>query len=129
MFSADPILQTIRIIRLALIAGVVSFGAVILFVHSQQNWKATTLPPAVGYAQLACAVVGILAAFAMRGRVAGEPDPAQLATRYVTGWAMGEGAALFGGALFFITGQMQWYLVGLLAMAGAFAVLPIKARS
>ncbi|HWH52681.1 MAG TPA: hypothetical protein VN651_14120 [Gemmatimonadaceae bacterium] len=129
MFSRDPILLTVRIIRLALIAGVVGFGAVILFIHSLPNWKATTLPPAFGYAQVACAVVGIWAAIAMRGRVAGEPDPAQLATRYVTGWAIGEGAALFGGALFFITGQMQWYVLGLLAMAGAFAMLPIKARS
>jgi hypothetical protein len=119
--------QPIHIIRYALIAGVLLFGAVILFVHSLPNWKPAALPSAVGYAQAACAVFGVLFARAMRGRVAAESDLQRRVSLLVTGWAVGEGAALFGGAIFFITGQSQWYLLGLLGMAGAFMSLRVRA--
>lgn len=127
MLPASQPPQPVQFIRMALIAGVLMFGGAILFVHSQASWKPALLPPAIGYAQAACAVVGVLFARAMRGRVLAEADPQRRLSLLVTGWAVGEGAALFGGAIFFITGQSQWYLLGLLAMAGAFLLLRIPA--
>ena len=119
--------QPIQIIRYALIAGVLLFGAVILFVHSLPNWKPAVLPASAAYAQVACAVLGVLFARGMRGRVAAESDPQKRVSLFVTGWAVGEAAALFGGVIFFITGQSQWYLLGLLGMAGAFLSLRVRA--
>jgi len=123
---AKPSPQPVQLIRLALITGVLMFGAVILFVHRQPSWKPGVLPSAIGYALLAYAIVAVLVARAMRGRVLREPDPQRRASLLLIGWAVGEGAALLGAVIFFVTGQGQWYLLGLLAMLTVFAFLPIR---
>jgi len=122
--KASP--QPVQLIRLALITGVLMFGAVILFVHRQPSWKPGVLPSAIGYALLAYAIVAVLVARAMRGRVLREPEPQRRASLLLIGWAVGEGAALLGAVIFFVTGQGQWYLLGLLAMLTVFAFLPIR---
>jgi len=123
---AKPSPQPVQLIRLALITGVLMFGAVILFVHRQPSWKPGVLPSAIGYALLAYAIVAVLVARAMRGRVLREPEPQRRASLLLIGWAVGEGAALLGAVIFFVTGQGQWYLLGLLAMLTVFAFLPIR---
>ena len=123
---AKPSPQPVQLIRLALITGVLMFGAVILFVHRQPSWKPGVLPSAIGYALLAYAIVAVLVARAMRGRVLREPEPQRRASLLLIGWAVGEGAALLGAVSFFVTGQGQWYLLGLLAMLTVFAFLPIR---
>ena len=125
MAIAKPSAQPIQVIRLALIAGVLMFGAVILLVHGQPSWKPGTFPPAVGYALVAYAFVAVSIARAMKGRVLREPDPQRRASLLIAGWAVGEAAGLFGGVIFLVTGQGQWYLLGLLAMASSFALLRI----
>jgi len=122
--KASP--QPVQLIRLALITGVLMFGAVMLFVHRQPSWKPGVLPSAIGYALLAYAIVAVLVARAMRGRVLREPEPQRRASLLLIGWAVGEGAALLGAVIFFVTGQGQWYLLGLLAMLTVFAFLPIR---
>jgi hypothetical protein len=52
-----------------------------------------------------------------------------LAVLIVVGWAVGEGAALIGAVIFYITGQRQWYGLGLLAMASSSALLSPGAAS
>ena len=123
---AKPSPQPVQLIRLALITGVLMFGAVILFVHRQPSRKPGVLPSAIGYALLAYAIVAVLVARAMRGRVLREPEPQRRASLLLIGWAVGEGAALLGAVIFFVTGQGQWYLLGLLAMLTVFAFLPIR---
>ena len=126
MTLAKPSPLPIQLIRLALIAGVLMFGAVTLFVHRQSSWKAGTLPSAVGYALLAYAIVAISVAGAMRGRLLREPDPQRRASLLIIGWVIGEAAALCGVVIFFVTGAGQWYLLGLAAMLGVFAFLPTR---
>ena len=53
-----------------------------------------TLPPAVGYAQVAFAIAAVGIVGAMRRRVAGELDPQRRTSLLIAGWAVGEGAAL-----------------------------------
>jgi len=125
MTTANQSPQPIQLIRLALIAGVLMFGAVILFVHGQPSWKPGILPPAVGYVLLAYAFAAVSVARVMRGRVLRESDPQRRISLLITGWAVGEAAGLFGGVMFFVTGQGQWYLLGLLAMASSFALLRV----
>ena len=125
MLPLKQSLNPVGLIRFALIAGVVLFGATIVFVHSQPSWKAAALPSGVGNAQAAVAVIAVLFAIALRGRVMRAADPQRRDALLLTGWAVGEGAALFGGAIFLLTGHSQWYFLGLLSMAATFVALRI----
>jgi hypothetical protein len=116
-------------IRLSLLVAVLIFGLVIVFVHKQPNWTAGSLAPVVMYAQLAYAILAVSIAAALKGRAGREGDPQRRASLLLAGWAAGEGAALFGAVIFFITGQAQWYGIGLLAMICAFALLSPGAAS
>lgn len=129
MSSANTPRQPIQLIRLAMLTGVLMFGAVIVFVHRQPDWKPGTLPSALDYALLAYAIAVIPIAMALRPRVMREVDPGRRATLLITGWAIGEAAGLVGAVIFFVTGQGQWYLLGLLAMVSAFALLPVRSSS
>jgi hypothetical protein len=120
--------QPLQLIRLSLMAGVLMFGAVILIVHRQPSWRPGVLPSAVGYALVACTIVAVSVALLLKGRVGQERDPERRAGLLVIGWSVGEAAGLFGAVIFFLTGQWQWYALGLLAMVCAFAVLPLGAR-
>jgi hypothetical protein len=122
--KASP--QPLQVSRLSLVAGVLLLGAVTLFIHTQSTWKPTVLSPGVGFALVAFVVAAVAIAAMMRGRIMGESDPARRASLLVTGWAIGEGAGLFGGVVFLLSGQAQWYLIGVLATLGAFALLPAR---
>lgn len=124
--SARP--QSLQLIRLALMAGVLLFGAVILIVHRQPSWTPRPLPSAMDYALIACAIGAVSVAVLLKGRVTRESDPERRASLLIVGWSLGESAGLFGAVIFFITGQGQWYAFGLLAMACAFVLLPIGTR-
>lgn len=116
MPSANAPRQPVQLIRLGLLAGVLLFGVVIVFVHRQPNWTPGTLPSALGYALLAYAIAIIPIAMALRPRIMREADPGRRATLLLIGWAVGEAAGLVGAVIFYVTGQGQGYLLGLLAM-------------
>lgn len=121
--------QPLQLIRLSLMAGVLMFGAIIVFLHRQPGWQPGVLPPAIGYALVACTIVAVSIAMVLKGRLGREGDPQRRAALLITGWAIGEAAGLFGAVIFFITGQGQWYALGLLAMVCSFAVLSPGATS
>ena len=102
------------------------FGAAILFVHGQPGWKPMMLPVGVYYALAAVALAALPITMAFKRRAARESDPQRRVSMLISGWAVGEGVGLFGAAIFFITGQSQWYLLGLLAMAYVFTTLRIR---
>ena len=99
------------------------FGAVVLVVHRQPNWKPGALPTAVLYALVAYAILAVAIAVVLKGRVGRERDPQRRGPLLLIGWVVGESAALIGVVIFYITGQAQWYGLGLLAMVSAFAIL------
>ncbi|MEO7040747.1 MAG: hypothetical protein ABI035_00640 [Gemmatimonadaceae bacterium] len=105
------------------------FGAVILFVHRQPNWKPGALAPAIIYALVAYAILAVAIASVLKGRVGREPDPQRRAALVLIGWVVGESAALIGVGIFYITGQSQWYALGLLAIVCSFALLSPDAAS
>ena len=122
--KASP--QPVQLIRFALIMGVLMFGGVTLVIHRQSSWKPGTLPAIAGYALMAVSIVAVAVARSMRSRVLREQDPQRRATLLLTGWTAGEAAGLLGGVLFLVTGQGQWYMLGLLAMLTNFALLPVR---
>ena len=129
MPPANPRPQPLQLIRLFLLTAVLLFGAVVLFVHRQPNWKPGVLPIAVSYAVVPYAILAVWIAAVLKGRVRQEPDPQRRASLLVIGWALGEGAALIGLIIFYVTGQAQWYGFGLLAMVISFALLSPSAAS
>jgi uncharacterized membrane protein len=116
-------------IRLVLMTGVLLFGAVVLVVHRQPNWKPGVVPTAVVYGLVAYAILAVSIAAVLKGRVGRERDPQRRASLILVGWVVGEAAALIGVVIFHITGQAQWYGLGLLAMAISFAMLSLGAAS
>lgn len=123
MPRANPRPQPLQLIRLFLMTGVLLFGAVVLVVHRKPNWKPGVLPIAVEYVLVAYSIMAVSIAAVLKGRVGREREPQRRASLLLVGWAVGEGAALIGVIIFYITGQAQWYGLGLLAMVCSFAML------
>ncbi len=123
MPPANPRPQPLQLIRLFLMTGVLLFGAVVLVVHRKPNWKPGVVPIAVEYVLVAYSIMAVSIAAVLKGRVGREREPQRRASLLLVGWAVGEGAALIGVIIFYITGQAQWYGLGLLAMVCSFAML------
>src|SRR5581483_11300016 len=102
----------LSMIRLALVAGVLLFGATIAILQR-------TVPPhaaapnldVIGYAQGAMAVMSVVVAMVLRGRVAAEPDAARRAGLLIIAWAVGESSGLFGGVVVFLGGAWMSYAI------------------
>lgn len=129
MPAANSRPPSLQLIRLSLMAGVLMFGAVILFLHRQPGWTPGAFAPAIGYALVAYTIVAVSIAAILKGRIGREPDPRRRAALLIMGWAVGEAAGLFGAVIFFFSGQVQWYALGLLAMVCSFVLLPPGAPS
>lgn len=124
MRNANSSPQSLQLIRLSLIAGVLMFGAIVTFVH-RPGQAPGAIPAAVEYALVAYAILVVSVAVILRGRVGRTAEPERRAALLIVGWAIGESAALFGGVILSFTGQAQWYALGFLAMVCTFALLPI----
>jgi hypothetical protein len=106
--------------------GVITFIIVAWFVRGRGQ------PPAVPVASLATlttvmyTAVGVAAAvvLALRLRIA-SAEPKMQRAMSVVAWAVGEFAALFGGVLFFLTGEWRLVLPGALVFAMSLAIVRI----
>lgn len=122
-----PRAATLRIIRVALLTGVLVFGGVAYYLIQQKGGglapeHADTLQ-IVNIALLVVAAVGIMI---VQGRHATEREPSRRTTLNILAWAMGEAVALIGGVHFLLIGNPVPYLVGLMMMIASFIVVPIR---
>jgi hypothetical protein len=121
-----PRSATLRVIRIALLSGVLMFGGVAYYLTRQngplgaENAAALQM---INVVLLVGAGAGIM--FIQRRHLA-ENDPAKRSTLNIIAWAMGEATALFGGVHFLMVGNPVPYLVGLVMMVAAFVVVPIR---
>lgn len=115
------------VIRTGLLLGVLVFGAVTWYLR--RDGSLSTLDPAatqrLGYVFIAVAVGVLGMLIALRARARAATDAQQQFTLYIAGYAAAEGAALFGGVIWYLGGVREWYIAGLVLMAVAFQVLPI----
>lgn len=109
--------------------GVLAFGAVAWFLHRAGKFPTQPTQPAMTYAQVAVSIVAVVLALVMRGRVRSMEDGPDRNTKVLMCWASGEGAALFGGVLFLLSNETQWYALGLLAMLTAYVLVPFRRPS
>ncbi len=114
------------LIRTAMAVGVLSFIGFAWLIRGRG--QAAVVPPAsvATLTSVMYAAVGLSAAAIMvlRLRLASSTDEMRR-TLSVVGWAVGEFAALFGGVMFFLTGEWQLVLPGALVFAIALAAVPL----
>jgi hypothetical protein len=117
------------IIRIALAMGVLTFGGVVYAMQAQGMLPApapeqTTMLryAAYGVWGVVLAAMVILRSTQERRIERGEPMP------LLIGWALGEAAAIFGAAYWFLTGTPSLYFGGLAVFAAAFVLFPLPRR-
>lgn len=120
--------RALGLVRIALLLGILLFGALTYVVHRQS----APLPPTPGALApvrlmvmivMAAALVGALV---MRVQIARVRDAARRAPLQIITWAMGEAAALAGGVYYFVAGEPRWYLIGVLVLLASLVVVPLR---
>lgn len=114
------------IIRMALLGGVLIFGAVIWFLHRQPGYV-----PAGGMEQMRPVIPAIMLVFiacivAVRFYLARVTDPSKVGIFQLVGWTIGEAAAVLGAAYYFSTDDPRFYIIGLFVMLASFIVVPLR---
>ena len=126
---APPPKQVLTLVRIALLTGVLVFGAVAYVVRqgsapSIAAGEATTLR-LVGMIVWGIALAGLIGLrLVFRARAeAGRDTKLPLIA-----WALGEMPALFGGVFYLLTGDWTIFMTGLVGLLAAFALFPVPQR-
>lgn len=117
--------RTLGIIRIALLVGVLVFGAVVWFLRRSDGTAFSVDPRGLrlaGQAVWGAATLGTLALFLAAGRA----SPERRATFAVIAWALGESTAIYGGLFWMILGDPQWYLYGVACLLLTYFIFPIR---
>ena len=129
--TSDPLdsrgRATLGIIRLALLAGVLAFGAVTWFAHRRPDYHPAA--PVNGPTATFSLVIGVLAigaALLVRRAAFATTDAAKYRGLCIVGWSFGEMAALAGGIHYFMTNDPSRYAIGVLVMLCTFVLLPLR---
>jgi hypothetical protein len=127
MSNASTTPSAARMIRLALVGGVLLFGCVAWYVtrgQTEPTMPADAAAPLTwGFGLLA---VGSLAALTMVRRMGARAESLQQrATVAIVGWSLGEAPALLGGVIYLLTGSPIPYLTGVGVMLVALIMVPV----
>lgn len=113
------------IIRMSLVAGVMMLGAVTWHLHSRRTEPFPTDTGTLTWMVLG-AWAALTAAIVFLSRRYRQPAARdQQVTMAIIGWALGETAALVGGAHYFVTGDPRRYGLGFLIFVFTLALFPI----
>ncbi|HUF30546.1 MAG TPA: hypothetical protein VMM77_07750 [Gemmatimonadaceae bacterium] len=125
--GSPPPASSLAVVRIALLMGVLMFGAVTYYIQRGANWEPAA-PDVLNTLHVVVLVVLVLAVVlllvlrmrpAPHGHTAGRP-------MLILPWAIGEAAALFGGVYYFLSGNAQWFIIGLFVMLASFILFPIR---
>jgi hypothetical protein len=122
-----PPASSLAVIRIALLAGVLMFGAVTYYVQRGANWKpaAPDVLNSLYTIMLAVLVLAVVFLLVLRARLGRRSDTGERSL-LVVAWAIGESSALFGGVYYFLSGNAQWFIIGLFVMLASFILFPIR---
>lgn len=124
---SPPPASSLAVIRIALLAGVLMFGAVTYYVQRGANWEpaAPDVLNTLYTVMLAVLVLAVVFLLVLRARLGRRPGTGERSL-LVVAWAIGESAALFGGVYHFLSGNAQWFIIGLFIMLASFILFPIR---
>ena len=123
----DPF--ALRIIRLALLGGVLVFGVAIAWMTGREGFTADASLGGVLRLAFLVLTLGTLAALTAVRTAQARADADRRGTFAIVGWALGESVALFGGVAWLLAGEMLLYLTGVGVLLVAFLLVPAPAES
>jgi hypothetical protein len=115
--------RSLGLIRAAILVGVLSFGA---FSYATRESRELRPRPELHTPLLVVWVFAIVVIVFCISRLRAVRDEGVRGQVSLIGWAAAEGAALFGGAYYFFTGDAHWYGAGLLLMGMTFIAIPLR---
>ena len=118
--------KVMLLIRVAMTVGVVTFIVVAWALRGRGDMPVVPASSRTTLTTVMYAAVGIAAAIivALKLRIAGSA-PAMARSLSVVAWAVGEFAAIFGGVMLFLTGELRLALPGVLVFAMCLALVRI----
>lgn len=127
--ARPPSLVALAAIRVALLLGVLLFGAITMFLHRRGLWAPASVESLetlrlIGIGTWAFAVIGVIV---LRARGLGSSVETG-AEPSIIGWAIGEAVAMFGAVQYFLSGRPAWYINGVLFLLATFVIFPIRNR-
>ena len=121
-----PKAMVLRIIRMALLSGVVMFGAVVTYLLREGRPATPEAAQSLQYVNIAFLIGAAMGVMYLQRRHEAEQDPARRSTWNIIAWALGEATAMFGGVHYLLSGSPIPYLVGLAMLLASFVLVPIK---
>lgn len=119
-------MSPLQAIRLAMLGGVLLFGAVSWFLHRSPDWvpaESAASEQLVAVARVAWfVIVGAIAVMYRMFRKAGHPSKAS--TLAILAWAQAETLALLGGVIYFLTAAHFWYAAGVVLLGLTLVAFP-----
>ena len=117
--------RTLALIRIALLVGVLVFGAIIWYLQ-RSGWESSGVDRrglrVAGQAVWGLMTLGTLGLFLAAGRA----SPERRAAFSVVAWALGEATAIYGGLFWMMLGDRQWYLYGVACLLLTYFIFPIR---
>jgi hypothetical protein len=117
--------RTLGIIRIALLVGVLAFGAIVWYLRRNSGTVYPVNSRALrvaGQAVWGLMTLGTLGLFLGAGRA----SPERRAAFSVIAWALGEATAIYGGLFWMLLGDSQWYLYGVACLLLTYFIFPIR---
>ena len=119
------------LIRAAIVTGVVVFGIVIHVIQREHppafDARLATMLRIALWCVMAVVLVAVLL---MRTRsIPAARSEGDLAARLIIVWALGEGVALFAAVQYFLTGNANLFVIGLLFLLLVMVLVPIRGRA
>jgi hypothetical protein len=125
--GAEPGAPVLAVIRIALLLGVLIFGGVTYALQQRPDWEPASVDAvrvmrraAFGVWAAASAILLALRFRLERAR-GGQTRPLRIGA-----WAIGEAAALAGGADYLLSGDARMFVGGLFVMMVSFILFPIR---
>jgi len=121
-------LNPLPLIRVAMLLGVLIFGGVTWYIRRSgaeltfdPNARATLLW--VGRGTWVLAMLTCLTLYGISRNARTEERRRAVS---LIGWAAGESVALFGGVVWFLTNNPEWYIAGLIFLVMTFLAFPVR---
>jgi hypothetical protein len=127
--TASP--DALKLIRVALTAGVLLLGVAAFFIRSEPDREPVTpeLETTLRLVYSAIAMGALIGVAVLRNLHSRAADPQRRAALVIAGWASGEAPALFGGVTYLLTGDPLLYVVGVAILFVAFILIPLPEQT